>query len=93
MLLVNINSCNFVVFENGICQQIAAHTEPERDSWLKAIKQASYEIMRAKLVDLRKQLEVKRKPDLDINMWRLRKNQPKLGKDFFYCVSYKCLIK
>ncbi|XP_026822038.1 type I inositol 3,4-bisphosphate 4-phosphatase isoform X3 [Rhopalosiphum maidis] len=67
-----------IVFENGICQQIAAHTELERDSWLEAIKQASYEIMRARLLNLRKQLEEKRKPDLDINMWRLRKNQPKL---------------
>lgn len=36
--------------------------------------------MRARLLDLRRQLEVRRKPDLDINMWRLRKNQPKLGK-------------
>ncbi|VVC39965.1 Hypothetical protein CINCED_3A019387 [Cinara cedri] len=69
---------NLIVFENGICQQIAAHTEPERDSWLEAIKQASYEIMRARLLNLRRQLEEKRKPDLDINMWRLRKNQPKL---------------
>lgn len=70
---------NLIVFENGICQQIAAHTEPERDSWLEAIQQASYEIMRARLLNLRRQLEEKRKPDLDINMWRLRKNQPKLG--------------
>lgn len=68
------------MFENGICQQIAAHTELERDSWLEAIKQANYEIMRARLLDLRRQLEEKRKPDLDINMWRLRNNQPKLGK-------------
>lgn len=68
-----------LVFENGISQQIAAHSETDRDSWLEAIKQASYDIMRARLLDLRRQLEVKRKPDLDINMWRLRKNQPKLG--------------
>lgn len=68
------------MFENGICQQIAAHTESDRDSWLEAIKQANYEIMRSRLLDLRKKLEEKRKPDLDINMWRLRKNQPKLGK-------------
>lgn len=67
------------MFENGICQQIAAHTESDRDSWLEAIKQASYEIMRARLLDLRRQLEKKQKPDLDINMWRLRKNQTKLG--------------
>lgn len=78
------------MFENGICQQIAAHTESERDSWLEAIKQASYEIMRARLLDLRRQLEEKRKPDLDINMWRLRKNQPKLGKVnnkyYYFCM-------
>lgn len=36
--------------------------------------------MRARLLDLRRQLEKKQKPDLDINMWRLRKNQTKLGK-------------
>ncbi|XP_050422355.1 inositol polyphosphate-4-phosphatase type I A isoform X2 [Adelges cooleyi] len=67
-----------IVFENGVCQQIAAHTEIERDSWLEAIKQADYDIMRARLLKLRRQLEEKQKPNLDINMWRLRKNQPKL---------------
>lgn len=71
---------NITVFENGVCQQIAAHTQSERDSWLEAIKQASYEIMRSRLLDLRRQLEMKRKPDLDINLWRLQKNQLKLGK-------------
>lgn len=80
------------MFENGICQQIAAHTEPERDSWLEAIKQASYEIMRARLLNLRRQLEEKRKPDLDINMWRLRKNQPKLGKIVYFYFFFKYYI-
>ncbi|XP_050541345.1 inositol polyphosphate-4-phosphatase type I A isoform X2 [Daktulosphaira vitifoliae] len=72
-------SFNFhIVFENGICQQIGARTELERDSWFEALKQANYDTMRARLLNLRKQLEEKRKPELDIDMWRLRKNQPKL---------------
>lgn len=66
-----------LVFEGGVSQHIAAHTEQERDAWLEAIQLGSYESMRSQLLQLQQRLELQRghDPDLDISMWRLRRNQ------------------
>lgn len=66
-----------LVFEGGLSQHLAAFSEQERDSWLEAIQLASYECMRSQLLALQQRLEMRRgqDPDLDIQMWRLRRGQ------------------
>lgn len=65
----------FLVFEGGVTQHIATHTEQERDMWLEGIQIYSYNHVRSQLVSLQEQLELKQAhdPDLDVQMWRIRK--------------------
>lgn len=71
----------YLVFDGGLSQHIAALTEQDRDQWLEAIQLSGYDCMRANLLALQQQLETRRgqDPDLDVQMWRLRRNQT-LGK-------------
>ncbi|XP_075229404.1 inositol polyphosphate-4-phosphatase type I A isoform X2 [Lycorma delicatula] len=66
-----------LVFDGGLSQHIAAHSEQERDAWLEAIQLGSYESMRSQLLALQQRMELRRgqDPDLDIQMWRLRRGQ------------------
>ncbi|KAJ1524750.1 hypothetical protein ONE63_009629 [Megalurothrips usitatus] len=63
-----------LVWEGGLRQHLAARSEGERASWLKAVEAASYRNLRANFIRLQKLLETRRdhNPDLDIAMWRLR---------------------
>lgn len=64
----------FVVWEGGLRQHLAARSDGERASWLKAVEAASYRNVRATFIRLQKMLETRRdhNPDLDVAMWRLR---------------------
>ncbi|XP_054276724.1 inositol polyphosphate-4-phosphatase type I A-like [Macrosteles quadrilineatus] len=66
-----------LVFEGGLSQHVAALSLQERDQWLQAIQLSSHECMRTQLLALQQRLETRRgqDPDLDIQMWRLRRNQ------------------
>ncbi len=70
------------VFDNGITQHIATYTEQDRDMWLEAIQIYSYTHVRSQLISLQEQLESKQPhdPDLDVQMWRIRKGHHALGK-------------
>lgn len=61
-------------FQDNLKQRLATNTESERDSWIGAIRQASYEEMRKKLKNLQEQIERRRdnKQDVDIDMTRLQ---------------------
>lgn len=63
-----------LVWEGGLRQHLAARSDGERASWLKAVETASYRNVRATFIRLQKMLETRRdhNPDLDIAMWRLR---------------------
>ncbi|XP_046680485.1 type II inositol 3,4-bisphosphate 4-phosphatase isoform X2 [Homalodisca vitripennis] len=65
-----------LVFDGGLAQHVAALTEQDRDQWLDAIQLSSYDCMRAHLLSLQQRLETRRgqDPDLDVQMWRLRRN-------------------
>lgn len=49
--------------------------------WLEAIQIYSYNYVRSQLVSLQEQLEMKQAhdPDLDVQMWRIRKGHHALG--------------
>ncbi|XP_034254490.1 inositol polyphosphate-4-phosphatase type I A isoform X2 [Thrips palmi] len=63
-----------LVWDGGLRQHLAARTDGERASWLKAVEAASYRNVRANFIRLQKLLETRRdhNPDLDVAMWRLR---------------------
>ncbi|XP_025832000.1 type I inositol 3,4-bisphosphate 4-phosphatase isoform X2 [Agrilus planipennis] len=65
----------YLVFDGGLCQALAANSEYERSSWMQAIRDASYERIRAELHALQQCLERRRnhKPYADLQMWRLQK--------------------
>lgn len=69
------------VFDGGITQHFATYTEQERDLWLEAIQVHSYNHVRHLLMSLQEQLELKQAhdPDLDVQMWRIRKGHHALG--------------
>ncbi|XP_024083803.1 type I inositol 3,4-bisphosphate 4-phosphatase isoform X2 [Cimex lectularius] len=64
-----------IVFEGGMEQQCGTSSEEERNSWLEVIQMSGYAKLRAKLLHLEQKLELKRghDPDLDVQMWRLRR--------------------
>lgn len=64
----------FSVFDGGLCQALASTSDMERSSWMDAIRQASYEGIRAELNALRQCIERKRnhKPSIDLHTWRLQ---------------------
>lgn len=63
-----------LVWDGGLRQHLAARSDGERASWLKAVEAASYRNVRANFIRLQKLLETRRdhNPDLDVAMWRLR---------------------
>ncbi|XP_050301479.1 inositol polyphosphate-4-phosphatase type I A isoform X2 [Anthonomus grandis grandis] len=66
----------YLVFDGGLSQALASTSEYERSSWMEAIRNASYEGVRAELNALRQCLERKRnhKPTVDLQTWRLQQN-------------------
>lgn len=79
-----------VVFEGGLSQHLAAYSEGERDAWLQAIQLASYDCMRSQLLALQQRMELHRgqDPDLDVEMWRIRRGHT-VGTSFCFerCVK------
>ncbi|XP_017302160.2 LOW QUALITY PROTEIN: type I inositol 3,4-bisphosphate 4-phosphatase-like [Diaphorina citri] len=67
----------FLVFEGGLSQHLAAHSEPERDAWLELIQRSSYSSVRSQFLALQQQMELRRghDPTLDVHMWRLRRGR------------------
>lgn len=61
-------------FQDNLKQRLSTNTESERNDWIQAIRQASYEEMRKKLKNLREQIEKRRdnKQDVDVYMIRLQ---------------------
>lgn len=70
-----------LVFDSGITQHIATYTEQERDMWLEAIQIHSYNYVKSQFLSFQEQLELKQihDPDLDVQMWRIRKGHHALG--------------
>ncbi|KAJ8934772.1 hypothetical protein NQ314_013198 [Rhamnusium bicolor] len=71
----SLYSYNYVlVFDGGLCQALASTSDIERSSWMDAIRQASYEGIRAELNALRQCIERRRnhKPNIDLHTWRLQ---------------------
>nr|CAH7757510.1 unnamed protein product [Callosobruchus chinensis] len=66
----------YLVFDGGLCQALASTSDAERSSWMDAIRQASYEGVRAELNALRQCIERRRnhKPNIDLHTWRLQQN-------------------
>ncbi|XP_018570173.1 type I inositol 3,4-bisphosphate 4-phosphatase isoform X2 [Anoplophora glabripennis] len=64
----------YLVFDGGLCQALASTSDIERSSWMDAIRQASYEGVRAELNALRQCIERRRnpKPNVDLHTWRLQ---------------------
>lgn len=79
-----------LVFDGGITQRIATYTEHERDLWLEAIQVHSYNHVRSQLLSLQEQLESKQAhdPDLDVQMWRIRKGHHSLSKATGFLIRY-----
>lgn len=65
---------NFLEFDDGLKQRLAAETEKERTEWIQSIQIASYGAMRAQLQYLREQIERKRgnTQDVDVDMLRMQ---------------------
>lgn len=72
--LILVFAFAFAEFQDNLKQRLATNTEAERQSWIAAIRQASYEEMRKKLKMLQEQIERRRdnKQDVDIDMTRLQ---------------------
>lgn len=70
------------MFDSGTTQHIATYTEHDRDMWIEAIQIYSYSYIRQQLLTLQEQVESKQAhdPDLDVQMWRIRKGHHALGK-------------
>lgn len=70
-----------IVFDGGVTQHFATYTEHERDLWLEAIQVNSYSHVHSTLQSLQEQLELKQAhdPDLDVQMWRIRKGHHAFG--------------
>ncbi|CAG9770961.1 unnamed protein product [Ceutorhynchus assimilis] len=66
----------YLVFDGGLCQALASTSEYERSGWMEAIRNASYEGIRAELNALRQCIERRRnlKPNVDLQTWRLQQN-------------------
>ncbi|CAG9821777.1 unnamed protein product [Phaedon cochleariae] len=64
----------YLVFDGGLSQALASTSDIERSSWMDAIRQASYEGVRAELNALRQCIERRRnhKPNIDLHTWRLQ---------------------
>lgn len=60
--------------------------------WLEAIQIYSYNHVRSQLVSLQEQLELKQAhdPDLDVQMWRIRKGHHALGTNLVF--STTCFV-
>lgn len=69
-------SLHFTVFDGGLCQALASTSDLERSSWMDAIRQASYERIRAEFNALRQCIERKRnhKINVDLQTWRLQRS-------------------
>lgn len=65
---------NLTVFDGGLCQALASTSVLERSSWTDAIRQASYEGIRAEFNALRQCIERKRnhKVNVDLQTWRMQ---------------------
>lgn len=63
------------MFDGGLCQALASTSDLERSSWMDAIRQASYERIRAEFNALRQCIERKRnhKANVDLQTWRLQR--------------------
>ena len=61
------------MFDNGVTQHFATHTEHERDVWLEAIQINSYTHVHSTLLSLQGQLELKQahSPDSDTQTQRI----------------------
>lgn len=74
LVFVATISKSFAEFQDNLKQRLSTNTEAERNDWIQAIRQASYEEMRKKLKHLREQIEQRRdnKQDVDVDMMRLQ---------------------
>lgn len=63
------------MFHGGACQTFAASSDSERSAWMDAVRDASYEGVRAALHTLRQCLERRRthRPKIDLHMWRIQR--------------------
>lgn len=64
-------------FNDGLKQRFACSSEVEKSDWIDAIKMASYEKIRAKMHDLREQIEKKRgnRQDVDVEVARVQEGK------------------
>lgn len=58
-------------------QRFSCNSETEKSDWIDAIKMASYEKIRAKMHDLREQIEKKRgnRQDVDVEVIRVKEGK------------------
>ncbi|CAG9864295.1 unnamed protein product [Phyllotreta striolata] len=83
----------YLVFDGGLCHGLATPSDVERSSWMDAIRQASYEGIRAELSALRQCIERKKnhKPVVDLQTWRLQHTCPLDVNEIPLCeASFAC---